>query len=79
MSENYTRVDVISHIIRLLKQHHDVMVESTLKNSLKRSYNEFSQRELNKILMSMETQGLIHVSGDEVNRRTIKLLITNGG
>ena len=74
MSENYTAVDIIATIMTFLKKKHGITFENELKKSLQKKYKEISTRELNSILMKMETQGLVYVSGDDIGKRQIRLL-----
>ncbi len=74
MSETYTSVDIIATIMALLKAQHGIAFEDELKKSLKRKYREISTRELNSILMKMETQGLVYVSGENIGKRQVKLI-----
>ncbi len=74
MNELNTAVDIIATIMTFLKDNHGIVFENELKKHLKKKYKEISTRELSNILMSMETQGLVYVSGDEISNRQIRLM-----
>ena len=66
-----------SAIIEILKKKDGVMLDSDLPIALKSRYGRstfFSEAEINKALMTLETQGLIHVQLITKNKRRIKKL-----
>ena len=61
-----------SCILALLDKRGGVILESDLENPLKDMYGDFSDSELNKALMTLENQGLIHVSWISKTKRRIQ-------
>lgn len=63
-----------SAIIEILREKDGEMLDSDLFVSLKARYgeNHFSNNEINKNLLALETQGLIHVSILSKNKKRIK-------
>ena len=63
-----------SAIIEILRDRDGEMLDSDLHTALKSRYGgvSFSDNEINRNLISLETQGLIHVSVLSKNRRRIK-------
>lgn len=66
-----------SAIIEILRKKDGVMLDSDLPIALKSIYGRtviFSDAEINRALMTLETQGLIHVQLITKNKRRIKRL-----
>ncbi|OLS23873.1 MAG: hypothetical protein HeimC2_24820 [Candidatus Heimdallarchaeota archaeon LC_2] len=66
-----------SAIIEILRKKDGVMLDSDLPIALKSRYGRtviFSDAEINRALMTLETQGLIHVQLITKNKRRIKRL-----
>lgn len=63
-----------SAIIEILREKDGEMLDSDLFVALKARYgeNHFSNNEINKNLLALETQGLIHVSILSKNKKRIK-------
>ena len=64
-----------SAIIEILRDKDGVMLDGDLKIALKSRYGSsvvFSEAEINKALLALETQGLIHVQLITKNKRRIK-------
>jgi len=66
-----------SCILAILEKRGGVLLEGDLENPLKDMYGDYSESELNKALMTLENQGLIHVSWISKKRRRIQRM-TNG-
>ncbi|MCE7735192.1 MAG: hypothetical protein GPJ54_09965 [Candidatus Heimdallarchaeota archaeon] len=69
-----------SAIIEILRDKDGVMLDSDLLISLKSRYGSsvvFSAAEINKALLALETQGLIHVQLITKNKRRIKKIDSN--
>lgn len=60
-----------SCILAILDKRGGVLLEGDLENPLRDMYGDFSDSELNKALMTLENQGLIHVSWISQKRRRI--------
>ncbi|MHA1345315.1 MAG: hypothetical protein ACTSVO_02535 [Candidatus Heimdallarchaeaceae archaeon] len=60
-----------SCILTILDKRGGVLLENDLENPLRDLYGDFSNSELNKALMTLENQGLIHVSWISKKRRRI--------
>ncbi len=61
-----------SCILAILEKRGGVVLEKDLENPLKDMYGDYSDSELNKALMTLENQGLIHVSWISKSRRRIQ-------
>ena len=61
-----------SCILAILEKRGGVLLESDLENPLKDMYGLYSDTELNKALMTLENQGLVHVSWISKTRRRIQ-------
>ena len=61
-----------SCILAVLDKRGGVILESDLEIPLKEMYGEYSESELNRALMGLENQGLIHVSWVSKTKRRIQ-------
>ncbi|MHA2089286.1 MAG: hypothetical protein ACW98K_00380 [Candidatus Kariarchaeaceae archaeon] len=63
-----------STIIEILRDKDGLMLDSDLGVALKSRYGDkiFSESEINKALLTLETQGIIHVQFITKNKRRIK-------
>ncbi|MHA1223033.1 MAG: ArsR family transcriptional regulator [Candidatus Heimdallarchaeaceae archaeon] len=68
-----------SCILAILEKRGGVLLESDLENPLKEMYGDYSESELNKALMTLENQGLIHVSWISKTRRRIQRMTKEMG
>lgn len=68
-----------SCILTILEKRGGVLLEGDLENSLRDMYGDFSDSELNKALMTLENQGLIHVSWISKTRRRIHKMTKDMG
>ncbi|MHA1304647.1 MAG: hypothetical protein ACTSQE_02865 [Candidatus Heimdallarchaeaceae archaeon] len=68
-----------SCILAILEKRGGVIIENELENPLRELYGEYSETELNKALLSLETNGLIHVSWISKTRRRIQTLTNDMG
>jgi len=68
-----------SCILTILEKRGGVLLEGDLENPLRDMYGDFSDSELNKALMTLENQGLIHVSWISKTRRRIHKMTKDMG
>ncbi|MCG3226378.1 MAG: ArsR family transcriptional regulator [Candidatus Heimdallarchaeota archaeon] len=68
-----------SCILAILEKRGGVLLENDLDNPLKEMYGDFSESELNKALMTLENQGLVHVSWISKTRRRIQKMTKDMG
>ncbi len=68
-----------SCILTILEKRGGVLLEGDLENPLRDMYGDFSNSELNKALMTLENQGLIHVSWISKTRRRIHKMTKDMG
>ncbi len=61
-------------ILDILEKHKGVLLDNELMNSLTRIYGDVSPNELNKALMKLEIDGIVHVSYITKTRRKIEIL-----
>jgi len=71
-SNLWKTVPLRSCILAILERRGGVILESDLTAPLKEMYGDYSETELNKALMSLENQGLIHVTWVSKTRRRIQ-------
>ena len=70
-----------SAIVEILREKNGEMLDADLLVALKVRYGDkhFSNNEINKNLLSLETQGLIHVSILSKNKKKIKQITEHDG
>ena len=68
-----------SCILAILEKRGGVLLESDLERPLKDMYGDYSESELNKALMTLENQGLVHVSWISKKRRRIQRMTKEMG
>ena len=68
-----------SCILAILEKRGGVLLENDLENPLKDMYGDFSESELNKALMTLENQGLVHISWISKTRRRIQKMTNDMG
>ncbi|MHA1200495.1 MAG: hypothetical protein ACTSQF_14330 [Candidatus Heimdallarchaeaceae archaeon] len=61
-----------SCVLAILEKRGGVVLENDLENPLKDMYGDYSVSELNKALMTLENQGLIHVGWISKTKRRIQ-------
>ncbi len=68
-----SRLPLRSAVIEILQNKDGLMLDSDLTVALKSKYGDFifSNSEINKALLALETQGLIHVQNITKNKRRI--------
>ena len=59
-------------IMNIVERREGILLEDDLIRLLESDVGEFSDRELNKALMKLEIEGLIHVQSIKKNQRVIK-------
>ncbi len=59
-------------VMNIVERREGVLLENDLIRLLESDIGDFSQRELNRALMKLETKGLIHVQYIKKNQRVIK-------
>lgn len=59
-------------IMNIVERREGLLLEDDLIRLLENEVGEFSERELNKALMKLEIEGLIHVQAIKKNQRVIK-------
>ncbi|NPD89593.1 MAG: hypothetical protein HGN29_12810 [Asgard group archaeon] len=68
-----------SCILAILEKRGGILLENDLENPLKEMYGDFSESELNKALMTLENQGLVHVTWISKTRRRIQKMTKDMG
>ena len=68
-----------SCILSILEKRGGVLLESDLENPLRDMYGDYSESELNKALLTLENQGLVHVSWISKTRRRIQKMTNDMG
>lgn len=68
-----------SCILAILEKRGGVILENELENPLKDMYGDYSDSELNKALMTLENQGLIHVGWISKTKRRIQTMTKDMG
>ena len=59
-------------VMNIVERREGVLLENDLIRLLESDIGNFSERELNRALMKLETKGLIHVQSIKKNQRVIK-------
>ncbi len=72
--ETWRTVPLKTVILHLLQKRDGLIKEKDLHTLLKREYGGYSETELNKALMTLENQGLIHVSWLTRSERRIQTI-----
>lgn len=68
-----------SCILAILEKRGGVVLENDLETPLKDMYGDYSDSELNKALMTLENQGLIHVGWISKTKRRIQIMTKEMG
>jgi Fe2+ or Zn2+ uptake regulation protein len=79
ISEMWKVTPLKSCILAILEKRGGVLLENDLENPLKEMYGDFSESELNKALMTLENQGLVHISWISKTRRRIQKMTKDMG
>ena len=66
-------------IMDILERRQGLVLDNELETILNKEYGNFSQKELNKALMSLENMEVLHVSRITKSRRSIKKVEGNMG
>lgn len=75
MTELWPVVPLQTLIIEGLSQDDNVMFDDELQRVIQATYGDLTRRELNKALMRLELNGLIHVSVVTKRRRRVELVL----
>lgn len=73
MSKLWAVQPLHTSIVEILLKKRGSSTDTDLLSSLKKSYGELSLRELNKTLMRLEIDGIIHVSTLTKNKKHVEL------
>ena len=73
-SKDWPSIPLTVVILDILEKHKGVLLDNELMNSLTRIYGDVSPNELNKALMKLEIDGIVHVSYITKTRRKIEIL-----
>ncbi|MEE8322650.1 MAG: ArsR family transcriptional regulator [Candidatus Bathyarchaeia archaeon] len=73
MSKLWAVQPLHTSIVEVLLKKRGSSTDTDLLNSLKKSYGELSLRELNKTLMRLEIDGIIHVSTLTKNKKRVEI------
>jgi DNA-binding HxlR family transcriptional regulator len=73
MSKLWAVQPLHTSIVEVLLKKRGSSTDTDLLSSLKKSYGELSLRELNKTLMRLEIDGIIHVSTLTKNKKRVEL------
>ncbi|MEE9509130.1 MAG: ArsR family transcriptional regulator [Candidatus Bathyarchaeia archaeon] len=73
MSKLWAVQPLHTSIVEILLKKRGSSTDTDLLSSLKKSYGELSLRELNKTLMRLEIDGIIHVSTLTKNKKRVEI------
>ncbi|MCK4885422.1 ArsR family transcriptional regulator [Candidatus Bathyarchaeota archaeon] len=73
MSKLWAVQPLHTSIVEILLKKRGSSTDTDLLSSLKKSYGELSLRELNKTLMRLEVDGIIHVSTLTKNKKRVEI------
>ncbi|MFW9856867.1 MAG: hypothetical protein ACFFFG_17595 [Candidatus Thorarchaeota archaeon] len=71
-NKNWSAFPLTLSIMSIVERREGVLLEDDLIRLLRNDVGEFSERELNRALMKLEIEGLIHVQSIKKNQRVIK-------
>ncbi|MFW9778963.1 MAG: hypothetical protein ACFFE8_08940 [Candidatus Heimdallarchaeota archaeon] len=71
-NKNWYAFPLTLSIMSIVERREGVLLEDDLIRLLRNDVGEFSDRELNRALMKLEIEGLIHVQSIKKNQRVIK-------
>lgn len=74
---NWSPFPLTFSILSIIERREGVLLEDDLIRLLENEVGEFSKRELNRALMKLEIEGLIHVQFIKKNQRVIKSVTRN--
>lgn len=77
MTELWPVVPLQTLIIEGLSRDNAVMFDDELQRVIQATYCDLTRRELNKALMRLELNGLIHVSVVTKRRRRVELMLSS--
>jgi len=61
-------------VLSILKKRQGIIIDKELYAMLQKMFNDFSESKLNRILMQLEIEGLIHVSQISKTKRSVELI-----
>ncbi|MCD6515217.1 MAG: hypothetical protein ACTSSP_08675 [Candidatus Asgardarchaeia archaeon] len=73
-SKDWPSLPLTVVILDILEKHKGIILDNELMSILERVYGDVSPNELNKALLKLEIDGLIHVSYITKTRRKIEIL-----
>jgi Fe2+ or Zn2+ uptake regulation protein len=73
MTKYWSALPLHTHIIEVLLKKGGALTDTELYQALRKSYGDLSLRELNKTLICLEIEGLIHVFRLTKNTRRVEL------
>ncbi|MHA1912245.1 MAG: hypothetical protein ACTSYA_11165 [Candidatus Kariarchaeaceae archaeon] len=78
-SSTWRLMPLTAKIMDILERRQGLVLDNELETILNKEYGNYSQKELNKALMSLENMGVLHVSRITKSRRSIKKVEGNMG
>lgn len=75
MTEFWPVVPLHTIIIESLSRADNAMFDDELQRVIQSTYGDLTRRELNKALLRLEVNGLIHVSAVTKQRRRVELML----
>jgi DNA-binding HxlR family transcriptional regulator len=75
MTELWPVVPLQTLIVESLSRANSAMFDNELQRVIQSTYGDLTRRELNKALMRLELNGLIHVSVVTKQRRRVELML----
>ena len=75
MTELWPVVPLHTIIIESLSRADNAMFDDELQRVIQSTYGDLTRRELNKALLRLEVNGLIHVSAVTKQRRRVELML----
>lgn len=74
MQSSEFNIPLKNAILSILKKRQGLIIDKELFSILQKMFDEISLKDLNRALMQLEIEGLIHVSQIAKNRRSIELM-----
>ncbi len=73
MTKYWPVIPLHTRIVEILLSKRGVITDNELYQALQKSYGDLSLRELNKTLMQLEVDGIIHVFRLTKNKRSVEI------
>ncbi|MBS7247473.1 MAG: hypothetical protein QXW47_00775 [Candidatus Jordarchaeales archaeon] len=74
MQNSEYSIPIKNAILSILRKRQGLIIDKELFSMLQKIFDEISLKDMNRALMQLEIEGLIHVSQIAKNRRSVELM-----